>query len=325
MPNSIDKEMLKDWIGLEFAPYFNPTGKKIIDIEGVGSQNVVFRLQHPNQQPTALSLLRSHICFTIDCPPNTIFMMHKAPIQRSAGYFEEDIDTYNKRVKYYESLYERLKLVIDSPLLSEVNPINVVSHRLAFSLIHYWYSKNKADDKNVLKLYSNLLGSTLVIDLLKTWSLLDPETIKQYWLNRSGMSVDSYDIVVDEEHMYLGESESLAKQASETLSNIEKIFSELEVQKGFDYRANPILPYFVAFTSGYKFDWSVADEIISSVSSTKEGTIVDYVNQLAQIAHILTNAQYFRQIIRANHPIRSWLKPNDMEILEKLLGIVTNM
>jgi hypothetical protein len=103
---------------------------------------------------------------------------------------------------------------------------------------------------------------------------------------------------------------------------LETIFDDINAERLSDFKDNPILPYLVAFTSGYEFDWSAADEIVNAVVLYDEETIIRYSHQLAQISHVLANARYFRQITRARTPIESWLKPHEMDLILRLITIM---
>lgn len=322
MTNHFDREMLQSWIGLEVAPASQSIGGRIVDVLGIGSQNIVFRVKNNVAEAYARSVLRSDIGFAIGLPQNRIFKVYNAPLLKGEWGFEEDMETFKLRIEYYQSLYDRLRLLIGSSLVAHIHPINIVCNRLAKGIIRYSSSKEKEAHHSDLKAYTHLLGDSFVRDILQSWSMLDPEQIKQAWFERSGLKVDSYRIVIDEEEIYLGTSAELSSNALSALADLPQIYDKLEINRSVELKNNPLIPYFIAFTGSYEFDWSGPDEIKDLLSKTDRDMLYNYVMQIAQISHVLNNNKFFSYFSRI--PAQTWLSTEQVDVLKRIIEIAIN-
>ena len=212
-------ESVRSWIGLRLSD-----GAQVISFEGEGTHHIVFKIVH-HEKSYALKILRTHLGFAIDLPPNELFP-------------ELSLDE-----QYKKRLLTRLSALCGSQLLSKISPLDELWTALAIQQLSCFAREAQSID---MRHFNLLIDSQFVRDKLNDWSMVDV-----------GKSLEEMktEIVIYENRdraLYADLPEFLARDAKLAIKNLEdQRVEKKEGQESNDLLYNPLLPWMSAIVTGY--------------------------------------------------------------------------
>jgi hypothetical protein len=211
-------ESIQSWIGLKLGD-----GSQVVDFVGEGSHYIVFKAVHKGKS-YVIKLLRTHIGFTINLPPNSLFpeLLMK--------------EEYNRR------LLLRLNALCGSQLLSNISPLEELWTAIAVEHLPSFDREAQSIDIQYFNLLSN---SQFVRDRLNDWSMAD-----------IGKSIEEMNtpIVIYEgdKPIHADPPELLAREAKGAMKELDARSAEKkDSNASVDLEHNPFLPWLSAMATGY--------------------------------------------------------------------------